>query len=229
MTAPTARASAYALTYHQGRNYAGVFINRAYDGLWRHASSKHLWFKDRVSAYKIKYGYRFNHGAGTVVVWRTSYPFRGPLERKIMKRFWTITTALVATFALVATVAFAFHPVKGGSYEGHFNKQSTTITFTVSSNGEWVRGLRLRTYVPNDCGSGGPPPAEFSAPASISNGGKFTAHLRQYVGNGHYSHATVWGTFLAHGKEKGTINYKPRPGEPAKCGGWLSYTAHVVR
>ena len=136
-----------------------------------------------------------------------------------------VGVAVLAVLAVgaVAAIAFAAEPVKGARYSGLV--KGTTVTFKVSASGEKVIDMRLRPYIPNRCGSGGGPPPETSIPARIKDA-KFTAKVTTQIPGGAWR-ATVTGTFLRGGKEKGVITFFPRPGEPPKCGGSVAYTART--
>jgi hypothetical protein len=130
----------------------------------------------------------------------------------------------VLVIGAVAAIAFAAAPVKGAKYSGHLKGQgsTTTVTFRVSASGKKVIGMRVKPYIPNRCGSGGPPPPQTSKPAKIKNG-RFTATVKAQIPEGVWS-ATVTGKFLSGGKEQGVVKSSPRPGEPSKCGGNTPYT-----
>jgi hypothetical protein len=133
----------------------------------------------------------------------------------------------VLVIGAVAAIAFAAAPVKGAKYSGHLKGQkgqgsTTTVTFKVSASGKKVIGMRVKPYIPNRCGSGGPPPPQTSKPAKIKNG-RFTATVKAQIPEGVWS-ATVTGKFLSGGKEQGVVKSSPRPGEPSKCGGNTPYT-----
>ncbi len=124
----------------------------------------------------------------------------------------------VLAVGAVAAIAFAAAPVKGAKYSGHLKGQSeTTVTLRVSASGKRVIGVRVKPYIPNKCGAGGPPPPQTSKPAKIK-AGRFTAKVKAQIPEGAWR-ATVKGRFLSGGREKGVVKYFPRPGEPAKCGG----------
>ena len=135
-----------------------------------------------------------------------------------------VGVAVLAVLAVgtIAAIAFAAGPVKGAKYSGHLKGQTTTVTFKVSPSGKKVTGMRVKPYIPNSCGSGGPPPSQTSKPAKIKNG-RFTAKVEAQIPQGDWS-ATVTGKFLSGGKEQGVVKASPRPGEPAKCGQDISYT-----
>lgn len=134
------------------------------------------------------------------------------------------TLLLVGLMTVAAcAIAFAASPVKDAKYSGHPKGQSdTAVTFRVSASGKKVVGMRIKPYIPNKCGAGGPPPPQTSKPARIRKG-EFTAKVVASIPQGSWR-ATVKGRFLAGGKEKGVIEFFPRPGEPAKCGGKVPYT-----
>ena len=133
--------------------------------------------------------------------------------------------AVLAVGAIAAT-AFAANPVKGAKYSGHMTAGPTTrVTFKVSASGRKVVGMRVKPAFPNKCGGGGPPPPETSKPARIKDG-RFTARVEEHLISG-VARATVTGTFLRGGREKGVIKYFPRPGEPTKCHGRAPYTTHT--
>jgi hypothetical protein len=128
----------------------------------------------------------------------------------------------VLMIGAVTAIAFAAAPVKGAKYSGHLKGQDTTVTFRVSASGKKVIGMRVKPYIPNSCGSGGPPPPQTSKPAKIKNG-RFTATVKAQIPDGVWS-ATVTGKFLSGGKEQGMVKASPRPGEPSKCGQKIAYT-----
>jgi hypothetical protein len=130
--------------------------------------------------------------------------------------------------AAAAAIAFAAAPVNGAKYSGHLNVASTeTVSFKVSASGKKVTNVRVTPYLPNRCGSGGPPPPEVSKPAKIK-GGKFTAKVKDELTNGLVSgRATVTGKFLPGGKEMGVVKV-PIPGAP-ECSGKFPYMTRTAK
>jgi hypothetical protein len=140
--------------------------------------------------------------------------------------------ALLASLALlvsvaIAAVALAAKPVKGARYSGHLaGATSTTVSFKVSKNGKKVTGVTVLPFFPNSCGSGGPLPKYTSKPAGIKNG-KFKTTVFVVTDTGTKLVAgKATGTFLAHGKEKGTL----RPLKlPKNCTKTFKYTAKAKK
>jgi hypothetical protein len=113
-----------------------------------------------------------------------------------------------AVIALVcAGYALAAVPVKGGSYTGTYKGESgASISFKVSSNGKKLTGLYVST--PFKCSGGcGGVPAGTAGSAKITKKGTFKTKVN-LVGPGATKPIgtdTVVGTFLSHGRAKGTV------------------------
>jgi hypothetical protein len=127
-------------------------------------------------------------------------------RRKFNSRLWGVALVTVAALLALTALAVAAAPVKGGSYKGHLTVSSSqTVSFKVSSDGKKVTGLKGPEFPPNTCGSGGPPPGQSVAPASISNG-KFTAVIKYKTATKHvFAKVTVKGKFKKNKKEAGTM------------------------
>jgi hypothetical protein len=121
------------------------------------------------------------------------------------------TLVLSALPAAAPAAPAAAVPAKAGeTYVGQVEDAPATqdaVTFHVSKNGTWVRKLRVGPWpLSGSCGSGGDAPPEQSAePARIKHG-KFTAHVVYRTDGEVVSRATVTGTFLRKGKEKGVVS-----------------------
>jgi hypothetical protein len=146
-------------------------------------------------------------------------------------RFLALTVALAAGAVLVVAAGAAFAvTIKPGKYSGPVSfqgTQSTTefVTFTVNKSQTKVKKLRLTPFIPNSCGSGGPPPKEASKSAKIKNG-KFTATVKELkTGGGFFGKATVKGKFKSGGKVSGSFKSK-LPGHP-ECNATLQFTAQT--
>jgi hypothetical protein len=117
-----------------------------------------------------------------------------------------VAVAAVVGASVVPTAATP--PQAGATYQGRIIGAPTgqdSVSFTVNRRGTSVRKLSVGPYVLRDsCGSGGEPPAQSAKPARIKNG-KFTAKVVYRNGDEVVARATVTGTFLRHGKEKGTV------------------------
>lgn len=139
-----------------------------------------------------------------------------------------LSAGVVAVTVLTVVPAAATAPKAGAHYKGHVagaSAGSGVVTFTISKQGTSVTKMRVGPYPVNSCGSGGAPPSQSSKPAPITNG-KFTAHV-VYSGAGSViAKATVSGTFLRGGKEKGVVT-TVIVGAP-KCTQTIGYTAHVT-
>lgn len=139
-----------------------------------------------------------------------------------------VGVAVVAALALPLPTAVAAVPVAGATYHGHIADAPSTesaVTFEVSRNGDRVEHLRVGPYpMTLSCGSGGDPPNQSSGPASISRG-RFTAHVVYRNGSQVIARATVTGTFLARGKEKGVVSSRI-VGHP-DCNFSLPYTTRA--
>jgi hypothetical protein len=139
-----------------------------------------------------------------------------------------LTTLLAAT--TFATVAFAAHPVKGGTYSGSLLPATklVTVSFKVSKSGTRVTALLL-SNVPLYCSGGGPAiPVKFHA-ATVSKSGAFSSTatvvimvgpLKGQVGE----KLTITGKFSKAG-EHGTV--KTRYVKAPSCGGESSYSTTV--
>jgi hypothetical protein len=135
-----------------------------------------------------------------------------------------VSLVLAASLALAAA-ALAANPVNGARYSGRLTGvgSTDTVTFKVSKNGKKVTGVSVSPFFPNSCGSGGPLPKYTSKPAAVKHG-KFKAAVFVVTATGSKLPAgTVRGTFLAHGKEKGTI--RPTSKLPKSCVKTFKYTA----
>ncbi len=128
--------------------------------------------------------------------------------------------ALVVVTALAwAGIALAATPVKGGSYTGAYKgKVGDSISFTVASNGKKLTGLYVAT--PFKCSGGcGGVPSGTGGSAKITKKGTFKATIK-LTGPGSTKAIgtdTVVGTFLAHGRAKGTVTSHFSAGSGAKA------------
>jgi hypothetical protein len=127
---------------------------------------------------------------------------------------------LVMVTALAwAGIALAASPVKGGSYTGTYKgKVGDSISFKVSSNGKRLTGLYVST--PFKCSGGcGGVPAGTGGSAKITKKGTFKTKIN-LVGPGATKSIgtdTVVGTFLSHGRAKGTVTSHFSGGSGAKA------------
>lgn len=139
------------------------------------------------------------------------------------------STALGLTAILAITgIALAASPVKGAKYSGRVKVSATlTVSFKVSGSGKNVTSLRVSPSLPNTCGYGGPPPTASSKPARIKQG-KFTAKITEKASSGTViGTAKVTGTFLAKGKEKGTV--KTNLPNAKSCNGSFTYSTKAAK
>jgi hypothetical protein len=128
---------------------------------------------------------------------------RHGLSRRLRRGGAFTAAALLAS----AGIALASNAIKGASYTGSYKvKVSDEISFTVSTNGKRVTDLSVATPFKCSGGCGGVgSPSGGSAP--ISSAGKFKATLKLIEPGSTKSFGTdtVVGTFLKHGKAKGTV------------------------
>ena len=124
---------------------------------------------------------------------------------------WRTVAATGVLTVVVAGVALAAHPVKGATYHGAIatgGPIAYPISFKVSANGNRVGSFVFGT-LPVHCQGGGfgsPQPA--SAP--VTKKGSFKATVTLYFAPAHATTGKliVTGSFLKHGKERGTISSK---------------------
>jgi hypothetical protein len=131
---------------------------------------------------------------------------------------------LGAAIALVcAGYALAAAPVKGGSYTGtEKGRPDSTISFKVSSTGKKLTGLYVST--PFKCSGGcGGVEAGTNGSAKITRKGTFKAKINLVAPGGTkpVGTDTVVGTFLSHGRAKGTVTSHFKSGSGEK----VSWTA----
>jgi len=142
-------------------------------------------------------------------------------------RIMTVSAAVATAIVLSVLPAAATPPRAGATYTGHIASAPSSqdaVHFVVSKNGHWVRGMRVGPYeLSGSCGQGGPPPSQSSKPARIKRG-KFTAHVVYRGGGDVTARATVTGTFLRKGKEKGVVTAHRFSDS---CVVSLTYTAHA--
>ena len=142
-------------------------------------------------------------------------------------RIATVSAGVAAAVVLSLLPAAATPPRPGATYKGHIASAASSqdvVTFVVSKNGHWVRKMRVGPYeLSGSCGQGGPPPNQSSKPAPIKRG-KFTAHVVYSGGGDVIARATVTGTFLRKGKEKGVVTGHRFEDS---CVVSLPYTAHA--
>ena len=123
-------------------------------------------------------------------------------------RMSAVAVAVAAVVGTSVVPTMATPPQAGATYQGQVigaPDGQDAISFTVNGRGTSVRNLSVGPYVLRaSCGSGGEPPAQSSKPAPIKHG-KFTAKVVYRAGGDVVARATVTGTFLRHGKEKGTV------------------------
>jgi hypothetical protein len=133
-----------------------------------------------------------------------------------------VVLVLAASLTVVG-IGFAAAPVKGSKYSGRVKVSATlTVSFKVASSGKKVTSLKVSPSLPNSCGYGGPHPTASSKPAKIDRG-KFTAKVTEKGAGGKViDTATVTGSFLPGGKEKGTIKTDV-PGAKS-CNGRFAYS-----
>jgi hypothetical protein len=139
-----------------------------------------------------------------------------------------LATSVVLAVLLVANVALAASPVKGGSYAGSLipARDGVTVSFKVSANGNKVTGLST-SNVPLYCSGGGKPiPVHFKN-ATISSKGTFSSTGKYLVLEGPKkgqvgANLEISGKFLEGGKERGTLrtSYVGFPG----CSGISAYS-----
>jgi hypothetical protein len=112
---------------------------------------------------------------------------------------------------LLAGVALAAAPVKGGSYTGSLipPRDGVTVSFKVSGNGKKLTGLST-SNVPLYCSGGGRPiPVHFKS-AAIAGNGTFSSTGRYLILEGPKkgqvgANLKISGKFLGSGKEQGTL------------------------
>ncbi|MGA9372949.1 MAG: hypothetical protein WBV53_13960 [Solirubrobacterales bacterium] len=123
--------------------------------------------------------------------------------------------SIAAVSMLASGGAFAANGavVKAGDYSGFLRFKgnvSTTesVSFKVTHDRAKVKLLRLNPFVPNRCGSGGPPPVEVSKPAKIK-AGAFKGTVKELATDGSVSvRGVVTGRFVRGGKVKGKVKSK---------------------
>jgi len=128
--------------------------------------------------------------------------------RHALGRYLCTGGALAAAAVLAsAGIALASDAIGGASYSGHYQGRVTdTISFTVSANGKRLTDLSVTT--PFKCSGGcGGVTSPIGGSARISSKGKFKATLKllEPGSTTSYGSDTVTGTFLKHGKAKGTV------------------------
>lgn len=138
-----------------------------------------------------------------------------------------VAVAAVVGTSVVPTVATP--PKAGATYQGQIIGAPTgqeSISFVVTRNGTSVRKLRVGPYVLRaSCGSGGEPPTQSAKTVPIKNG-KFTGKVVYRSETGDVvARAKVTGTFLRHGKEKGTVTAVSVG--PDACEQSMPYRTHV--
>lgn len=143
-------------------------------------------------------------------------------------RIVAASTGVAAALVLSILPATATPPRPGATYKGDIVGAPTSqdaVTFHVSDNGKWVRRMRVGPYpLSLSCGQGGDPPIQSSRPAPIKLG-KFTAHVLYKDDAGDViARATVTGTFLRRGREKGVVSTHRLEDS---CYQSLPYTAHA--
>lgn len=145
---------------------------------------------------------------------------RGALGRHLCKSGALAAAAVAAS----AGVALASHPIKGGSYSGHYTGRVTdTISFSVSANGKQVIDLSVATPFKCNGGCGGvESPSGGTAP--ISKQGKFKATLKLMEPGSAKSYGTdtVTGAFLSRGKAMGTVTSHFNAGSAGETVSWTA-------
>jgi hypothetical protein len=128
-----------------------------------------------------------------------------PSRRAIALALAIATTAALAVAASASAVKinpggyFAQPTFKGSPLT------STTLNFTVTPSKKKVKDTKISPFLPNSCGSGGPPPTEKSKTVKIK-GGKFTAVVNELSNSGKVAAtSTVKGKFKPNGKVKGSF------------------------
>jgi hypothetical protein len=149
------------------------------------------------------------------------------------RRAWVVAfaIAIVTSAVLGASGAFAV-TIKPGNYSGPesfqgFKSSTEFVTFTVNKNKTKVTKLKLVPFVPNKCGSGGPPPKETSKTAKIKNG-KFTGTVNEFTDTGQLiAKGKVSGKFKAGGKVTGTV--KTTLPTAQQCNAKFTFTAKLLK
>lgn len=123
-------------------------------------------------------------------------------------RVGTVCAGVAAAVVMSVLPAAAVPPEAGATYTGHIvnaPESQRAVRFVVSNDGNWVRKMHLGAYpLTGSCGSGGDVPTQSTKPARIKDG-KFTAHVVYWADGEALAKATVTGTFLRGGKEKGVV------------------------
>ena len=139
-----------------------------------------------------------------------------------------LAAGALASFTVLAgaAVALATPPVKGKTYRGSVTGSSTeTVSFKVNKTGKTVVSLAVPA-APGCQATGVTALPPQSAP--ITSKGTFTATIPLETGSRGYTKPagseTMTGTFLAGGKEKGTI--KTQGQGSLSCSKTVSYTTH---
>lgn len=125
-------------------------------------------------------------------------------------RIATVGAGVAAALVLSVVPATAVPPRSGATYSGHVAgapSSQDAVTFVVSDNGKWVRRMHVGPWpLSGSCGSGGDRPHQSAQPAHIRKG-TFTAHVVYRTDAGDVmARATVTGTFLRNGREKGVVS-----------------------
>jgi hypothetical protein len=142
------------------------------------------------------------------------------------RRMAAIVLALGALVALSLGIAnaLAAHP-KSGNWTGQFKYKGTLITseaLTFKVSGNKVKKFAITPFLPNKCGSGGPPPKEKSKNATIHKG-KFSG-AAEVVFQGKVTGKTkVSGKFTSSKKATGTLK-TTFPSTP-QCAASYTFTA----
>lgn len=137
--------------------------------------------------------------------------------------------AVVGSSVVPSVATVATPPQAGATYQGKIigaPDGQESVSFIVTRRGTSVRNLKVGPYVLRaSCGSGGEPPAQSAKTVPIRNG-KFTAKVVYRSDTGDVvARAKVTGTFLRHGKEKGTVTAVSLGSDP--CEQSMPYRTHV--
>jgi hypothetical protein len=131
----------------------------------------------------------------------------------------------VAIAVVCASLALAAKPIKGAAYKGEFKGTPGTVTqisFDVSASGKRISDLYTETPFKCNGGCGGTPSGTGGS-GKISKRGTFTVKIK-LTGPGSTKAIgtdTVVGTFLSHGRAKGTVTSHFKSGSGKK----VSWTA----
>jgi hypothetical protein len=145
---------------------------------------------------------------------------RNDLTRPVCR----VGAVAVSAALAISGIALASDAVKGATYSGHYaGRPADLISFEVSANGKQIIDLSADTPFKCNGGCGGVENASGGS-ATIKKNGKFSVTVKLSLPGSStiYGTDTVTGTFLSHGRAKGTVTSHFNGGSGGETVNWTA-------